>query len=265
MYKAYDLINLSFENEGKRLLQAGQKRYDNNKTQIKDTIESFILYNGHLDGTTMQENWFPQIDADIFISHSHNDEKLAIAFSQWLYEQFNLNAFVDSCIWGNSNELLKKIDNEYCLNSNGETYNYNKRNYSTSHIHMMLSTALSMMIDKTECVIFLNTPNSVKLNGVFEITESPWIYSEIVITKLIREQTREKHRGEPEPMFESERKYFSTKPELKIEYALSKEHLTRLTCKNLKEWVKQNSYKYPLDNLYKITSNINPIITDYGR
>ena len=62
----------------------------------------------------MQANWFPQIKADIFISHSHKDKGLALALAGWLEETFGLTAFIDSCVWGYANKLLKMIDDEYC-------------------------------------------------------------------------------------------------------------------------------------------------------
>ena len=68
-----------------------------------------------------------------------------------LKDCFGLTAFIDSCIWGHSDKLLKIIDNKYCRNSD-DSYNYTARNFSTSHVHMMLMTALNKMIDKTECL-----------------------------------------------------------------------------------------------------------------
>ena len=62
----------------------------------------------------MQANWFPQIKADIFISHSHKDEDLALALAGWLKVSFGLTAFIDSCVWGYANDLLKMIDYKYC-------------------------------------------------------------------------------------------------------------------------------------------------------
>ena len=64
---------------------------------------------------------------------------------------------------GYCDDLLRQIDNEHCKKEDGKTYDYNLRNYTTSHVHMMLSTALTEMIDKTECIMFYNTPNSVSL------------------------------------------------------------------------------------------------------
>nr|MBK7064154.1 hypothetical protein [Deltaproteobacteria bacterium] len=64
---------------------------------------------------------------------------------------FGLTAFVDSSVWGDANELLAEIDNRFCWSDDRRTYDYRKRNNSTSHVHMMLATALSVMIDRCEC------------------------------------------------------------------------------------------------------------------
>ncbi len=42
------------------------------------------------------------------LSHSHKDKKLAIEFAEWLKKEAGLTTFIDSCILGYSNELLKK-------------------------------------------------------------------------------------------------------------------------------------------------------------
>ena len=246
----------------------GKTRYLSQKTKVKTIINSFILDNGKIDGTKMQSNWFPQINADIFLSHSHRDEKLAIALSQWMHENFGLNVFIDSCIWGYANDLLRIIDNEFCLNSNGETYSYSKRNLSTSHIHMMLSTALSMMIDKAECVMFLNTPNSVTPNDIINKTESPWIYSEIATTRLIRQKPIEEYRLKR--LTESFSAGGEIEKSLKVEYNIPTDHLSNIDCDILREWERQWRYKgkkhapgyssYALDILYNLTNSNNEYI-----
>lgn len=62
----------------------------------------------------------------------------------------------------------------------------------------MLSVAMFDAIDKAEVVFFINTENSVpKLEDSINIrnhTLSPWIYEEIVATKLIRKREWEEHR-----------------------------------------------------------------------
>ena len=96
-------------------------------------------------------------------------------------------------MWGNSFELLKVIDKKYCRNSDDSAYDYNKRNYSTSHVYMMLNTALQKMIDRCELFLFLGTPNSISVKNGIENQQSlrsPWLYSELSFLKHVRQKTR---------------------------------------------------------------------------
>ena len=178
-----------------------EKEFATSKKEIQRKLKEFILDNGHIDASALQEEWFPTIKADVFISHSHKDNSIAKALAGWLKTTFGLNSFIDSSVWGYCDELLKEIDNKYCKNridskrfSKGdkETYNYTLRNFTTSHVHTLLSSALSQMIDKTECVIFINTPQSVSISSEIEsikgdsITTSPWIYHELAMTSIIK-------------------------------------------------------------------------------
>lgn len=120
---------------------------------------------------------------------------MAIALAGWLWHNFKLKSFIDFCIWEFCDDLLRRIDHKYCLNASN-SFNYQKRNSSTSHVHMMLSVALSQMIDKTECIFFLNTPDSIKPYEGIEKTESPWLYSEISMTQIIRENKPKRFKNE---------------------------------------------------------------------
>lgn len=218
---------LNFSNQGKALKEV-------NESIIKKTLDSFFLSNGSIDGSKMQTNWFPQIKADVFISHSHQDEELTLGLAGWLEKHFGLKAFVDSAVWGYSDYLLQKIDDKYCLQEKEEkglySYSYKKRNRSTSHVHMMLSVALTRMIDSTECLFFLNTPQSVSPNLSIanqETTSSPWIYSEIVMSRLVMK----KQKGHGIQF----RRANESKPDLKVEYPLLMDHLKKLTSKDLQE------------------------------
>ena len=105
-----------------------------NKSIVQETLHDFFLSDGSIDGSKMQENWFSQIKADVFISHSHQDKELALGLAGWLYKKFGLKAFIDSVVWGYANDLLGKIDDKYCYQKTTEIFSYQKRNYSTSHI-----------------------------------------------------------------------------------------------------------------------------------
>jgi hypothetical protein len=247
-------FNLSTNNNFTNYQQIGNKIFSGCKDQIEKELKKFTLSNGSLDGTKMQSNWFPQINADIFISHSHKDESRAIGLAGWLNYEFGLDVFIDSCVWGYSIELLKIIDDEYCLSADKGTYDYQKRNYSTSHVHMMLSTALTMMMDKAECVFFLNTPNSIETKDLINKTESPWIYYEIAMTKLVRNRSLKEYRDKliKKALFESAQ----NAKELNIKYEVTLDHLHSINQVDIDNWrttwnAQLHKEDYPLDVLYK--------------
>lgn len=196
MYSKFNLMidDFFYNKELNKHLVCGNRIYKEHEGKARKHLKEFIYDNGHIDGSAMKSNWFQMENVDIFISHSHQDLNKVKAFAGWLYDEFKLTAFIDSCVWGYCDELLKQIDNEYCKKSDGKTYNYNLRNYTTSHVHMMLSTALTEMIDRTECIMFYNTPSAVcmkdDLKSIKEekptITLSPWIYHELAMTMLVR-------------------------------------------------------------------------------
>ncbi len=255
MYRGFNLT-LDFENDF--FYQKGRTLNAANKLTVKRTLDSFISPDGSINGSKMQSNWFPQIDADIFISHSHRDEKMAITLAGWLNEKFGISTFIDSCIWGYSNDLLRQIDNKHCLNPSGETYSYEKRNNSTSHVHMMLSTALNMIIDKAECLFFLNTPNSITTKEIISQTESPWIYSEISMSELIRRKKLSEYRPAITRMFS---KGGVINESLKIKYDVYLGHLTKIDADNLNEWESEwnkipKETQFALDLLYKLNTSI---------
>lgn len=157
---------------------------------FRKILRQYLQANGNLDAATMEQEWFGSVQADIFLSHSHRDETLIEAFAGWLHEKCGVFAFVDSSLWGYADDLLLEIDNDYCKNDGKNTYSYELRNISTSYVHMILNTALAKMIHQTECLIFVNTENStIKENITDESkTLSPWIYSELALSKIIEPQ-----------------------------------------------------------------------------
>jgi hypothetical protein len=167
---------------------------------VKDTLKKFMLRDGSLDAEEMREEWFPVFQCQVFISHSHKDKETAELLAKWLYEKFGIKSFIDSLAWDFCDDLLLEIDKKYCRRDPlSNRYVYKRRNISTAHVHMLLTTALAMMIDKSECLIFLNTPNSVEPKKSIEDeskTYSPWIYGELSISKLLRRRPLDDHRPE---------------------------------------------------------------------
>ena len=196
MYKKFRLKNFKEEflqeEKYKEYLQKGKNNYEKNKEEIKRKLENYLNYENELDGNKIIEEWFKDGEYDVFLSHSHQDEELAIAIAGILDEKFGLKVFIDSQVWGYVNDLLKDIDNKYCKKLKKEnTYDYDKRNISTSHVHSMLNTAIAKMIDSCDNFFFLDSPSSLKYNSnIFQdlrdVTYSPYIKFEIEVSNYIR-------------------------------------------------------------------------------
>ena len=181
MYRGFNLRNIGFN--GKELSMANT--YDRShpnvfKSNIIDSIDSFIETEYTFDGNALINKWFPKLNRpDIFISHSHDDENLAKALAMWLEDTFSLTSFIDSTVWGDFTLLRKKINN-YFITKLGSRYDCEQQDRVSQHVMMMLNTSLMEMMDRCQCLFFLNTPNSIsvkekfliKLSSVFLILSS---------------------------------------------------------------------------------------------
>ncbi|PKV47877.1 hypothetical protein CLU92_5349 [Janthinobacterium sp. 61] len=243
-----------------RYIPTGKIIHEANKIVVETDLKIFEDASGYLNAEEIIANWFPTIKANVFLSHSHNDEDVVIGLAGWLKEEFGLKSFIDSTVWGYSDKLLKLIDDVYCPSLTGETYNYRKRNRSTSHVHMMLSTALMDMIDQCECIIFVNTPSSFKPTDYINRrgkTESPWIYSEIAMTRMLRQRSPKAHRHQFSlDSVTASLEHLNEGKELLVNYPADLLHLTPLSINDLDEWSKKENnkknYASSLDTLYQM-------------
>lgn len=131
---------------------------------------------------------------------------------------------------------------------------------------MMLSTALSEMIDNTECVMFYNTPNAVSLvddikkikEAKKKVTLSPWIYHELAMTSLIRNRRPSRII----PILENViiHKSFSERNNINIEHDVDRylEEMISVSPDTLKDWK-----NYYANLTHKIDGSSIPIITGY--
>ena len=146
----------------------------------------FFANSDILKGDVIKQSWLPDgKHYDFFISYSHHDEDSAIRLYQWLQSK-GVSCFLDACYWNSSDELLKTLDSEYCLQPNG-FYSYKKRNYSTSLVHSMLSMAILDVLDNSDFAIFIESDNSLILNyeEIKHCTLSPWIFQELKLIQKI--------------------------------------------------------------------------------
>lgn len=211
---------------------AGKSYFDKNWRQSKGGLEAFVR-GGDLSGEQVRRAWFDAADTHVFVSHSHKDESLAVGLAGYL-QSLGLIPFIDSMIWGDSRKLLRRIDEQHCRSeSDANCFDYDKRNYSTSHVHMMLASALTEMIDRTDAVIFLNTPNSIDIESAAApgdaVTASPWIYHELATTRIVRKIGYE-GRLPPSVSLEEDRQVIAS---LRIVHKVPMEHLAALTPEDL--------------------------------
>ena len=229
----------------------GTASNENNKKLMRNAIDKLYEKDGVLDGSKIIDDWFPNINANIFISHSHADSELAISLAGWLKEKLQLSAFIVSCVWGYSEDLLRKLNKTYSWKDESKSYSYEGVIRTTEHVNMMLSTALTKMIDSCEAIIFLNTPSSISAKDYLKgnSTNSPWIYSEILTTRLIQKRSPEDHRG---IILESAAMEALSKS-LTISYDVNLDHLSPLTLSHLQRLdMKRKKGNGALDALYEI-------------
>lgn len=124
----------------------------------------------------------------------------------------------------------------------------------------MLPFILILNVDQCECVIFLNTDNSITKDDIFSKTSSPWIYNEIKMMELIRKNTPVRFR----------RKFFSEKyiehradiennyqfPEFNYDVSLSQ--LIKINKNSLLQWRQEidTHHVNALDTFYEMTNAI---------
>ena len=268
MYTAFNLkIKLSDFHNIEEYIQIGkQQKRDLNELAKKELI-NFILSEEIIDGKKLSESWFQTVDSDVFISHSHNDANLAYALAGWLKKEFSLNVFLDELVWGSADELLKKLDDKYSYQKETKAYNYTKRNYTSSHVHAMLSSAIQSVMDNSEVIFFLNTgesfpaiSNVLKENS--EYTLSPWLYQEVTNAKLLRQTNWSVYRKKRT----LNQSLFDASNYLKIAYKTPLNDFTELDYSILSAWQEKhsnikhsyygnmfaNTFEHPLNQLYNI-------------
>ena len=253
----YSPSDYFYNNRLNLYLSKGHEIYDDHQKKVRDCLSKFISSDGIINGSELRENWFSAETTDVFISHSHKDINKVIAFAGWLYDTFGLTTFIDSCAWGYCDDLLHKIDMKYCYQKEKGTYNYDLRNYTTSHVHMMLSTALVETMNRSECVLFFSTPNSIIMSDELSLitrrkgekTTSPWIFYELTMISQIK---RVKPDRKTNVLAHTE---YEKRNTVNIHYDVSKiiDNIPEINDKQLIEWSNNdNPYIHPLDKLYSV-------------
>lgn len=162
----------------------GTNLYKEVKRKVSGELNE-IIRQSPMNGNRLQEIFFPDKiflnEKFIFISHSHQDEKIAVKLAGYLSKEFGIPSFVDSCVWGNMDDLVKLLDKYNTDGTFSDTGSKITRNIN--YAHMMLASALLEMISVCECMFFLHTPLSANSN---QRTESPWIHYELTSARALQ-------------------------------------------------------------------------------
>lgn len=174
----------------------GNSQYEYDTDPITNSLKANInldtIKESLIKGTKLQEEWFPSEFYDsqfrVFISHSHKDVDTVKNLAGFLKEHYGIRSFIDSLYWGYVNDLQKSLDDYYAsYNRDGKWYyDYDKRNFLTANVHIMLSMALMKMMDACECLIFVDSDNSLTYVKGAKETPSPWIYEEMGFANRLR-------------------------------------------------------------------------------
>ena len=160
--------------------------------KLKTNINLGTIKHHFIDGTRLQEEWFPTRCYDsqfqVFISHAHKDFKTICSLAGFLYEEYGLCSFIDSVYWGYIAELLLDLNDYYSsvVRNDRVVYDYHTGNFLSANVHIMLSNALMRMMDACECLIFVDSDNSMKYRLKQTITPSPWIFEEVGFSQCLR-------------------------------------------------------------------------------
>lgn len=211
---------------------------------IRDILRKNIVTSYSIDADELKSDWFPMVKSDVFLSHSHKDIELAKKIAHLLGE-LHLRTFIDSEVWGYSDDLIKQIEEQY--------YPYGAfqvHDKIVAHVNIMLASALTKMLNNTEGVIFLNTPNSIAPTGYSNAnkTDSPWIYHELFTTSIlpVNAPIRKSHHRPGTVVNEAAQPHILHTPPL--------DHLTNLDDSDFSKWINgaRSSCYHSLDVLYKL-------------
>lgn len=237
------------------------------KEDIKEKLIRYFtdtsIDKGCLKASEINNIIYPLEDCHVFISHSSIDKDNAKKLANWLWSNFHIKSFIDSLFWGCISDLQAEMDQKICsYNPTRRTWNYSDRNYSTAYVHMLLSNALTEMIRKTECFIFIDSNNSITIDedGFEKDTSSPWIFHELYTVNTIQPIIPERLRKDEQSI-----ECFNESINKALEFDVIEEllDLQVLYEKDLSEWStwqnnKEKNVEKALNHLYEMKKKRRP-------
>lgn len=149
-----------------------------------------------LDAETVQQELFPTVKADVFLSHASGDSQQVMQLAV-LLENLGLKVFVDSCVWGNVYELLEEVDDQFSIKDRQpRLYHYHKVTRTSANVYMILNAALQRMIDGCELFLYLDSA-AVRIQDYVDSSDyigSPWVFSELMFARTVARRPRPRPR-----------------------------------------------------------------------
>lgn len=238
----------------------GEEHLKSQSHGVEKALNDYI-HNKIVDGSKIQKDWFPEVKTDIFLSHSSIDKKLVNAIAGWIHCTFGLSCFIDSNVWCYAGNIADKLNENFSdkrTDDDGDSlFNHKKCLKVSEHVNTMLNIALQKMIDKCESVFLINTENSIHINSdakSIDVTYSPWIYSELVCSEIIRKKplSSYRYRTELRHSFDYSKEFSAINESVTISYDAPTQHLIEIDKEVLEKWKSQfnSKYPFPLDLLY---------------
>lgn len=246
MYRAYNvkIKDLYKINHNEWRQNCFELKYNKLKKDFLHSFQNMISYIQADKKYTGEDNYNEQKQFDIFIAHSNEDIRLAKSLACIIEEKFGLRCFLDSMYWSN----LEYLQTQMLINTKSQEddiLEYNKFLQIAKHCDILMAGALSNMIDKCECVFFLNTPNlsGGNLSDYMSKQYSPWIFYEIYCTSLIKKCVPERYKKSTAMK--------ETHKDMYIDDNLNIKNLTQINEEDIVRWLSSiNKKENPLDTLY---------------
>ncbi|CAI8757103.1 MULTISPECIES: toll/interleukin-1 receptor domain-containing protein [Pseudomonas] len=240
MYVGFEIENYQTTNP---LSGLGVSRYIQGARSRIDDLALFIIgsYNQRivLDAEALSKKIFPEADYDVFLSHSHADQRHAVDLALALGEH-GLKVFVDSTVWGFFGDLVNKIIAQ-TRPSDGESKDDHIHRVHAD-VHMMLAGALHRTIARAEMFVFVRSEKSVPL--VFNNkarTFSPWLYSELQfsfqVQHVIPKRILERREGATLDSVKGVNSFGLESRQHVTAFKVFNEHLPEVGGETLRDWL----------------------------
>ena len=198
----------------------------------EEEIRSLIKSGDELDASKILDIVSPQGNFDVFISHYHENEKLALSVAAILKGK-GYKPFVDSQYWLHFDAVAENLNNyHFHKDTKGsEVYDHSKTKMVQKHCDVMLISALSNVMAKCKYLIFINPPENIigietysKTDSASPKTYSPWIYWELIFAEILLKENKNSLR---------ECKMFDAEDLPSIKYPLSVKNMIKLSVSDI--------------------------------